>query len=160
MQNMPDKIIQNSLKEIEEAQISLKNQKTEFENERKEDKERGRERSVVMLSFESYQIYRTSQMLKEGAEKYQEALEKKGKKRIDLTIEAIEILDKIGFYWSQEISKDALRHVAMIEYMAFRAGFFQAIGRIDTWLKTVSKEELVRTHKKAKESKELIFSGL
>ena len=118
MKEMPDEVIKNSLRRIEEAQTSIKNRKIEFENERKEDKERGRERSIIMLGFEMYQTHRVSETLREGTEKYKEALEKKGKARIDLATEGVEILDSIGFGWSEELPEDTLRHIAMMEYMA------------------------------------------
>lgn len=150
---MPDEVIKNSLRQIEEAQASLKNRKIEFENERKEDKERGIERSVIMLAYETYQIYRTSKTLKEATEKYKEALEKKGEARIELALEGTELLNTVGFNWDEGLSEHMLNHLAMMEYTAFRAGFFNSMGRFDTWLKSISEEKLIEAQKKAKEEK-------
>lgn len=151
IEKTPDKIIKESIKQIKDSQISLKSRKAEFEQRRKEDKERGRERSIIMLGFEKYQMYRASKELEEASKKYRKALKKKGKERTELVIEGTEILDGIGFNW--DLPKDMLRHIAMIEYMAFRAGFFQAASKFDTWLKNISEEKLIEAHKKAKKEK-------
>lgn len=153
MQNMPDKIVKGAIKQIEETQISIKNKKIEFENERKQDKERGIERSIVMLGFENYLLYRTSKKLNEAKALLQKALVKKGKERIEVAMEGIEILDGLGFGLNEVLSEHMINHLAMMEYSAFRAGFFQAAGKFDTWLKGISEEKLIEAQKKAKETK-------